>query len=66
MCGADNQPASRELHGPLLMLFLVRQKSAETLGQQQKAAIALYVIDRLKKSFLTWRRTGRGSDGLGR
>jgi hypothetical protein len=51
VCGSDNPLAFRKLHGLLLMHFLVRQKSAEALGQQRTAAIELYVIDRLKKSF---------------
>ena len=51
VCGTNNLIAFRRLHDLLLMHFLVRQKSAETLGQQQAAAIELSVIDRLKKSF---------------
>lgn len=51
VCGTDNPLAFRKLHELLLMHFMVRQKSAEALGQQQTAAIELYVIDRLKKSF---------------
>lgn len=51
VCGTNNPIAFRKLHELLLMHFLVRQKSAEALGQPQAAAIELYVIDRLKKSF---------------
>ena len=51
VCGTDNPLAFRKLHGLLLMHFMVRQKSADALGQQQAAAIELYVIERLKKSF---------------
>jgi hypothetical protein len=51
VCGTNNPIAFRKLHELLLMHFLVRQKSAEALGQQQTAAIELYVINRLKKSF---------------
>jgi hypothetical protein len=35
----------------LLVHFAVRQKSADALGQQQTAAIELYVVEWLKKSF---------------
>jgi hypothetical protein len=51
VCGVDNPIAFRKLHDLLLMHFMVRQKSAEALGQQQAAALELYVIERLKKSF---------------
>jgi hypothetical protein len=51
VCGTDNPIAFRKLHDLLLMHFLVRQKSADALGQQQTAAIEMYVIDRLRKSF---------------
>jgi hypothetical protein len=51
VCGADNPRAFRKLHDLLLMHFMVRQKSADALGQQQTAAIELFVIERLKKSF---------------
>jgi hypothetical protein len=51
VCGADNRIAFRKLHDLLLMHFLVRQKCADALGQQQTATIEMYVIERLKKSF---------------
>jgi hypothetical protein len=51
VCGTDNPIAFRKLHDLLLMHFMVRQKSADALGQQQTAAIEVYVIERLKKSF---------------
>ena len=51
VCGTDNPIAFRKLHDLLLMHFMVRQKSADALGQQQAAAIELDVIERLKKSF---------------
>ena len=51
VCGTDNPIAFRKLHDLLLMHFLVRQKSADAVGQQQTAAIERYVVDRLKKSF---------------
>jgi len=51
VCGTVNPLAFRKLHGLLLMHFIVRQKSAEALGQQQTATIERDVIDRLKKSF---------------
>ena len=51
VCGTNNPIAFRKLHDLLLMHFLVRQKSADALGQPQAAAIELHVIERLKKSF---------------
>ena len=51
VCGTDNPIAFRKLHELVLMHFLLRQKSADALGQQQTAAIERYVIDRLRKSF---------------
>jgi len=51
VCGTDNPIAFRKLHDMLLMHFMVRQKSADALGQQQTAAIERYVVERLKKSF---------------
>jgi hypothetical protein len=51
VCGVDNPLAFRKLRDLVLMHFMVRQKSAEALGQQQAAAIELNVIERLKKSF---------------
>jgi hypothetical protein len=51
VCNVDNPIAFRKLHDLLLMHFMVRQNSADALGQQQTAAIEGYVIERLKKSF---------------
>lgn len=51
VCGTDNRIAFRKLHDLLLMHFLVRQKSADALGQQQTTTIEICVIERLKKSF---------------
>jgi hypothetical protein len=51
VCNADNPIAFRKLHDLLLMYFLVRQKSADALGQQLTAAIEIRIIERLKKSF---------------
>lgn len=51
VCGTDNPIAFRKLHDLLLMHFMVRQKSADALGQQQTTTIELYVIERLKKAF---------------
>jgi hypothetical protein len=51
VCGADNPIAFRKLRDLLLMHFAVRQKAADALGQQQTAAIEIYIVERLKKSF---------------
>jgi hypothetical protein len=51
LCGADNPIAFHKLRDLLLMHFMVRQKSADAIGQQQTAAIEKYVIEQLKKSF---------------
>lgn len=51
VCGSDNPIAFRKLHDLVLMHFLVRQKSADALGQQQTAVIERSVIERLMKSF---------------
>ena len=51
VCGTSNPIAFRKLHALLLMHFAVRQKAADALGQRQTAAIEVYVVERLKKSF---------------
>jgi hypothetical protein len=51
VCGTANPLAFRKLHDLLLMHFMVRQKSADAIGQRQTAAIERNVVERLKKSF---------------
>ena len=51
VCGTANSVAFRKLHDLLLLHFAIRQKSVDSFGQAQAAAIEDYVIERLRKSF---------------
>ena len=51
VCGTKNPLAFAKLHNLLMLHFAVREKSAEELGQGQTAAIEMYVVERLRKSF---------------
>jgi hypothetical protein len=51
VCGAPNPIAFRKLHELLMLHFAIREKSAESFGQAQTAALENYVIERLRKSF---------------
>ena len=51
VCGRPNPIAFAKLHDLLMMHFAVRQKSVDTVGQAQTAAIEDYIIERLRKSF---------------
>jgi hypothetical protein len=51
VCGADNAHAFAKLRSLLMMHFLVRQKTAEQLGQRQTANIESQVIERLRRTF---------------
>ena len=50
VCSAENRLAFGKLRDLLRMHFVVRQRTADELGQQQTADIETYVIDRLRKS----------------
>ena len=51
VCGTANPAAFRKLRGLLMLHLAMRQKSADSFGQAQAAAIEDYVIERLRKSF---------------
>ena len=51
VCGTKNSLAFAKLHALLMLHFAVREKSAEQLGQRQTAAIEMYVVERLRRSF---------------
>lgn len=51
VCGTQNPLAFAKLHDMLMLHLAIRQKSAESFGQAQTAAIEDYVIERLRKSF---------------
>ena len=51
VCGTQNPLAFRKLHDLLMLHLAIREKSADSFGQAQTAAIEDYIIERLKKSF---------------
>jgi hypothetical protein len=51
MCGADNRLAFDKLQQLLRMHLLIRQKTADELGQRRTLDIETYVIERLRKVF---------------
>lgn len=51
VCGADNRLAFEKLQQLLRMHLLIRQKTADELGQRRTLDIETYVIERLRKSF---------------
>ena len=51
VCGAHNPAAFRKLRDLLMLHLAIREKSVESFGQAQTAAIEDYVIARLRKSF---------------
>jgi hypothetical protein len=51
VCGAPNSVAFAKLHDVLLLHLAIRQKSADSFGQAQTAAIEDDIIARLRKSF---------------
>jgi hypothetical protein len=50
-CSADNPRAFEKLRNLLRMHFMIRQKSADELGQDRTFDIEKFVIERLRKSF---------------
>ena len=51
VCGTQNPVAFAKLHDVLMLHLAIRQKSADSFGQAQTAAIEDYIIERLRKSF---------------
>jgi len=51
VCGTQNPEGFAKLHDLLMLHLAIRQKSADSFGQAQAAAIEDYVIERLRKSF---------------
>jgi len=51
VCASANPAAFRKLHDLLMLHFAIREKSVESFGQAQTAAIENYIIERLRKSF---------------
>ena len=51
VCGTQNAVAFRKLHDLLMLHLAIREKTADSFGQAQTAAIEDYVIERLKKYF---------------
>lgn len=50
VCGAQNPLAFRKLRDMLMLHMAIREKSAESFGQAQTAAIEDRIIDRLRKA----------------
>jgi len=51
VCGSDNPHAFAKLRSALMAHFLIRQKTAERIGQAQTADIESQVIERLRRVF---------------
>jgi len=51
VCGTQNPAGFAKLHDLLMLHLAIREKSADSFGQAQAAAIEDYVIERLRKSF---------------
>jgi hypothetical protein len=51
VCAASNRKAFNKLRDLLRMHFVIRQKTAEELGQRRTFDIETYVVERLRKSF---------------
>ena len=51
VCGTRNRPAFTKLRDLLMLHFAIREKSVETVGEAQTAAIEDYIVERLRKSF---------------
>ena len=51
VCAANNRMAFGKLRNLLRMHFVIRQKTADELGQRRTFDIETYVIARLRKSF---------------
>jgi hypothetical protein len=51
ICASRNPRAFAKLHELLKMHFVIRQKTADELGQRHTAAIENYVVERLRRVF---------------
>jgi hypothetical protein len=51
VCATENAVAFRKLYDLLLLHFAIRQKSVDSFGHAQTAAMEDYIIERLRKSF---------------
>ena len=51
VCGTSNPVAFARLRDLVMLHFVIREKSAGTVGQMQTAAVEARIIDRLKQSF---------------
>jgi hypothetical protein len=51
VCGTDNPAAFRKLHDLLMLHLAERERSVDSFGQAQTAAIENYIVERLRKSF---------------
>lgn len=51
VCGTDNHPAFAKLRSLLTMHFLVRQKTADRLGQRRTIDLESEVIERLRRVY---------------
>lgn len=51
VCGTANPVGFAKLHDLLMLHLAIREKSVESFGQAQTAAIEDYVIERLRKAF---------------
>jgi hypothetical protein len=51
VCGTENPAGFAKLHDLLMLHLAIRQKSADSFGQAQTAAIEDFILERLRKSF---------------
>jgi hypothetical protein len=51
VCGAQNPVGFAKLHDLLMLHLAIRQKSVDSFGQAQTAAIEDFILERLRKSF---------------
>jgi hypothetical protein len=51
VCGTQNPAGFGKLHDLLMLHLAIREKSADSFGQAQAAAIEDFILERLKKSF---------------
>ena len=51
VCGTQNPAGFAKLHDLLMLHLAIRQKSADSFGQAQTAAIEDFILERLRKSF---------------
>ena len=51
VCGTENAVGFRKLRNLIMLHLAIREKSLESFGPAQTAAIEAYVIERLRKSF---------------